>query len=124
MKINMFNLGAETDGVSYKFGTDSKAFAMGSWDMSNKTLAKKMSRFTYKDKVDLLFGAMYNAKADTVDFLLNNSHISVLYTDPIVHTCFYAILRNTLAELHSSIEEGDDDSIRVYDRVTRYFRIQ
>ena len=123
MNLNMMTFGAETDGVSYKFGTGSKAFAMGSWDMSNKALSKKMGRFTYKDKVDLLFGAMYNAKADTVDFLLNNSHISVLYTCPIVHTCFYEILRNILGELHSSIEDGDDDAIRVYDRVTRYFRI-
>ena len=121
--MNMMNLGAETDGVTFKFNTGSKAFAMGSWNMTNKTLSNKMKNFTYKDKVDLLFGAMYNANADTVDFLLNNSHISVLYTEPIVHTCFYLILRNILNDLHYSIEEGDDDAIRVYDRVSSYFRV-
>lgn len=105
------------------FDTTSHAFAKGSWDLSCKKLSKMIPRMSNKDKIDMFFSAFYHAKVDTVNYLLDNSHISVFYVDPDLNTSFYKVINNVLNDLHSCIEEGDDDAINVYNRVCQYFKI-
>jgi hypothetical protein len=82
-----------------------------------------LSNFSQQEMIDYFFGAVYSSNYEKVNMLLDTSKISVYYDDYDINCQFYSILTSIMMELHESINQGDENSILVYDRVAKYFNL-